>query len=49
MVDDHRHARAPGREAAENPALPLWVWTMSGFCSRRICSSRRNASQSFSG
>src|ERR1035441_8258143 len=42
----------PARQAARRPripALPLWVWTMSGFCSRRIFSSRRSASQSFNG
>ena len=42
----------PARRAASRPrmpALPLWVWTRSGGCSRRIFSSRRSARKSFSG
>jgi len=46
-----RHARAPGRKAAENyPTLPLCgVVEVRLLFAGRIFSSRRNASQSFSG
>ena len=40
----------PARLAASRPrmpALPLCVWTMSGFCSRRIFSSLRKREQIF--
>ena len=51
-VDRVNDDGTPARLAASRPrmpALPLCVWTMSGFCSRRIFSSFRSARKSFSG
>ena len=48
-MDDDRNAARRAAKRPRMPALPLWVWTMSGRVFRKRVSNWRQASQSCQG